>query len=272
MWPFTKKIQEEEKDSDYIKLLKQKLKFEKQKSDQSSNIYDIAAGAASLAVGIAVVALGSAITAGAPAIAIGLIGGSFAVYKEYKRRKVDREIKKLDAQIEIIEKKNPYHDDFREANQIKKEINQVEHKERKVSNLLEIAIGTFSTTSNIANIAIFGTIGVAGVLLPYGSLLVAAIGVGVFSYSEYKRRKEAKKYNDRSQDLGDIELVDMSKNRQQDLEPELGKIDIPKNQTLPQEQSKPKRRFLDFIYPRKKDLSFAQSVKAEEKPDIELGK
>jgi hypothetical protein len=280
LWPFNKKqeVEQENNDSPYIKLLQQRKKLEQKKPDKPANIYDIASNTLTLAVGITVLALGSAVTFGAPAIAIGLGGGSYAIYQEYKRRKFNKEIKKLDKEILAMEndpnisipqiERSIGHD-------IKREIENISHKKRRNSNFLEMAFGAYGTASNTAQIAITGTLGVAGALLPYASLGIAAVGLGVFAYAEVKRRQEVKKNKNRdaNTEIEAIELQEMGKSKEQEKQ-----VSNNINIAIP-EQQKPKKSFvaslgertINVIKPKKKE-SYTQMINDEIPLGNELGK
>jgi hypothetical protein len=195
LWPFGKKEEEPSTDSEYIKLLKKRQKLEDQKPDKPANIYDIASGGLTLALGITVLALGSAATFGAPAIAVGLLGASYAIYQEYSRIKLNKAINATDKTIEEMEKTGWI--DSQElalGREIKNTTKIIENKKRKISNFLEIAVGTYGTTLNTLHIVTVGTVGVAGALLPYASIAIAVAGVCLFGYKEYKRRQEEKNH------------------------------------------------------------------------------
>ena len=237
-------------DSEYITLLNKKLELEKQKPDKPSNIYDIASNTLTLALGITAIALGSAATFGAPAIAIGLGGALYAGYKEYQRIKLSREIKKLDHQISKIEKDQSYNSqDLSQALEIKTKINQISHKKRKISNFIEMAFGAYGTISNTVQIGMVGTAGVAGALIPYASLAIGAVGLVTFTYAEYKRRQEAKKYNpsERFNDLeGETPLLEKHGKSHEQV--------ISSEQNITPKQEKPKKNFLDWIKPKDRTI------------------
>jgi hypothetical protein len=244
------KAEADNNDSEYIALLKKKLELERQKPDKPSKIYDIASNTLTLAVGITAIALGSAATFGAPAIAIGLGGALYAGYKEYQRIKLSREIKKLDHQISKIEKDQSYEsEDLSQALEIKTKINQISHKKRKISNFIEMAFGAYGTISNTVQIGMIGTAGVAGALIPYASLAIGAVGLVTFTYAEYKRRQETKKYNP-SKKFNDLEgetplLEKHGKYHEQVVSSE---------QNITPKQEKPKKNFLDWIKPKDRTI------------------